>query len=61
VDIRKPRRVQAAAYALLASGYAARHGVVVRHLRIDVVAVELWPAIGPDAGGPVIRHLRGVG
>jgi hypothetical protein len=36
---------------------AAAH---VRAVRVDVIAVELDPAIGPGMGGPSLRHLRGV-
>jgi Holliday junction resolvase-like predicted endonuclease len=28
--------------------------------RLDLVAVDEHPAIGPEAGGPVMRHVRGV-
>jgi putative endonuclease len=61
VDRRKLARVQATAVALLRSDWPAAHGIVGRcSLRLDVVAVDLDPMIGPGAGGPRIRHLRGV-
>lgn len=29
-------------------------------LRVDLVAVEMSPALGPSVGGTVLRYLRGV-
>ncbi len=62
VDARKLARIRATAVALLRSDWPAAHGIVApRLLRFDVVAVDLDPMIGPGAGGPRIRHIRGVG
>ncbi len=60
VDGRKLARTWAAAGALMRSAWPARHGIAARAMRIDVVAVDLRWATGPDMDGPTIRHLRGV-
>jgi putative endonuclease len=61
LDHRKLARLRAAALALLRSGWPRDHGLrAVRAIRLDVVAVDLDPMIGPGAGGPSIRHVRGV-
>jgi putative endonuclease len=61
VDRRKLARVRAAAFELLRTGWPVQHAAG-RHraVRIDVIAIDLDPAIGRGAGGPVVRHLRGV-
>ncbi len=61
VDRRKLGRVLVATWELLRSGWVEERRLDVVRSRVDVVAVELGPMIGPHAGGPVIRHLRGVG
>jgi len=61
VDRRKLARVQQSALALLRGSWRDRVAAAhVRAVRIDVIAVELDPAIGPGMGGPSLRHLRGV-
>jgi Holliday junction resolvase-like predicted endonuclease len=58
---RKLRLVYAAALRLRALGVLPDGLPLSRlPLRVDLVAVEIAPALGPSAGGPVLRHLRGV-
>ena len=61
VDARKLTRLEVAAVDLLRSGWprTARR-THHRVLRIDVVAVDLDPALVRITGRPGIRHLRGV-
>jgi putative endonuclease len=59
VDARKLARLRAATFALLRSDWPMAHGVSSAHTaRIDVIAVRF--DTGCEAGGPQIRHLRGV-
>jgi putative endonuclease len=60
LDHRKLARLRAAALALLRSGWLHEHGLHAVTIRLDVVAIDLDPSIGPGAGGPSIRHVRGV-
>ncbi len=61
LDHRKLARVRAAALALIRSGWAREHGLRgLSAIRLDVMAVDLDPMVGPGAGGPSIRHVRGV-
>lgn len=61
LDHRKLARLRAAAIALVRSGWSREHGIhAIAAVRIDVVAVDLDPHIGPGAGGPSLRHIRGV-
>ena len=59
VDRRKVGRLYRAAAALRAVG-ALPDGASIPALpwRIDLVAVDDAPAIGPGAGGPAFRHIR---
>ncbi|MGC8633944.1 MAG: YraN family protein [Candidatus Limnocylindrales bacterium] len=59
VDRRKVARLYRAAAGLRAMG-ALPGGMPLpmRPWRVDLVAVDDGPAIGPGAGGPAIRHLR---
>jgi putative endonuclease len=61
LDHRKLGRLRAATVALIRSGWARERGLRgVSAIRLDVVAVDLDPTMGPGAGGPKIRHVRGV-
>ena len=61
VDRRKLARLRQAALVLIRSGWPTAMGVRwVRTVRIDVIAVDLAPSIGPGMGGPRLRHIRGV-
>jgi Holliday junction resolvase-like predicted endonuclease len=61
VDPGKLARTYRAAFALLRAGHLPDGTVLPRlQWRVDVVAVEMRPSIGPGIGGPTIRHLRGV-
>jgi Holliday junction resolvase-like predicted endonuclease len=61
VDARKLARLQVAALELLRSGWHRSVGLArPRQLRIDVIAVDLDPALIRITGAPNIRHLRGV-
>ena len=61
VDDRKLRRVYRAALALLRQRQLPDgRALPPLRWRIDVVAVDDHPTIGPLSGGPVVRHLRGV-
>lgn len=61
VDRSKLSRVQAAAFELLRSGWSAgSRAPRTWALRVDVIAVDLDPALARIAGRPVVRHLRGV-
>ncbi len=59
VDRRKVARLYRAAAGLRASG-SLPDGRALPRLpwRVDLVAVDVAPALGPAAGGPAIRHLR---
>jgi putative endonuclease len=57
----KLARTYRAAFAVLRAGHLPDGTALPRlHWRIDLVAVEMRPSIGPGMGGPTIRHLRGV-
>jgi putative endonuclease len=61
VGARKLARIRSAVLELLRSDWAVAHGLARPWVvRIDVVAIDLDPALGPGAGGPAVRHLRGV-
>jgi len=58
---RKLRRTYRAAFTLLHAGTLPGGAALPRlPWRVDVVVVEHRPSLGRDAGGPVVRHLRGV-
>ncbi len=59
VDRRKVARLYRAAAGLRTSG-SLPDGRALPRLpwRVDLVAVDDAPALGPGAGGPEIRHLR---
>ena len=58
---RKLRRTYRAAFALLHAGTLPGGPALPRlPWRVDVIVVEHGPSLGPDTGGPVVRHLRGV-
>jgi Holliday junction resolvase-like predicted endonuclease len=61
VDRRKIARLYRAAASLRASG-ALPDGTPLPRLpwRVDLVALDDAPAIGPGAGGPSLRHIRAV-
>lgn len=61
VRMAKLARTYRAAFDLLRLGRLP-DGTAVPHSpwRVDLVAVEMRPSIGPGMGGPAIRHLRGV-
>lgn len=60
IDGRKLVRIWAGGHAILRSAWPPLEGVVrPRWVRVDVVSVGLHPALGTDAGGPQVRHLRG--
>ena len=60
VDRRKLGRTYRAALSLVRSGWVADQGLPSRiGWRVDVVAVELAPALARDAGGATVRHIRG--
>jgi putative endonuclease len=57
----KLARTYRAAFALLRAGHLPDGTALPRlQWRVDLVAVEMRPSIGPGIGGPTIRHLRGV-
>ena len=59
VDRRKIARLYRAAAGLRAIGTLPDGSALPAHSwRVDLVAVDDAPAIGPGAGGPTIRHLR---
>ena len=59
VDRRKVARLYRAAAGLRAMGTLPDgRPLPVHPWRVDLVAVDDAPAIGPRAGGPAIRHLR---
>ncbi|MCY7416973.1 MAG: YraN family protein [Chloroflexi bacterium] len=61
VDGRKLARNHRAAMTLIHSGWPRQQGLASRvGWRVDVVAVELRPSLGRGAGGPSVRHIRGV-
>jgi putative endonuclease len=61
VDPRKLARIQVAALRLARSGWYRTVGLArPRALRIDVIAVDLDPALGRVTGAPGVRHVRGV-
>jgi len=61
LDHRKLDRLHSASLALLRSGWWRDQGIHAgAPIRLDVVAVDLDPRIGPEAGGTRIRHFRGV-
>jgi Holliday junction resolvase-like predicted endonuclease len=61
LDRRKVARNCRAAMALLRSGWTDRQGLPPGIAwRVDVIAVELAPTLGPGVGGASIRHVRGV-
>ena len=61
IDAAKLARTYRAAFALLRLGRLPDGSALPRSpWRVDVVAVEMRPSIGPGMGGPGIRHLRGV-
>lgn len=61
VDARKLARLRASVAMLLRSGWATGHGLgSVRAVRIDVIAVDLGPRLGPRMGESRVRHVRGV-
>lgn len=58
---RKLRSVYGAALRLRAMGVLPDGRRLPRlPLRVDLVAVEMAPALGPAAGGTLLRHLKGV-
>ncbi len=61
VGTAKLARTYRAAFALLRLGHLP-DGTTLPHAgwRVDLVAVEMRPSIGPGMGGLEIRHLRGV-
>jgi Holliday junction resolvase-like predicted endonuclease len=61
VDVRKLARNYRAAMTLIRSGWLREQGLSTRIAwRVDMVAVELRPALARDVGGPSVRHIRGV-
>jgi len=61
VDRRKLARNHRAAMTLIRSGWRREQGLPTRvNWRVDVVAVELRPALCRDMGGPTVRHIQGV-
>ena len=59
VDRQKVARLYRAAAGLRAIGVLPDGRALPAHpWRVDLVAVDDAPAIGPGAGGPAIRHLR---
>jgi Holliday junction resolvase-like predicted endonuclease len=61
VDEPKLRRVYRAGLALAAAGVLPDgRSLPAGPWRVDLVAVDLHPAIGRAAGGPTMRHLRSV-
>jgi putative endonuclease len=57
----KLQRTYRAALALMHLGRLPAGGRLPRGpWRVDLIAVELAPRLGPSAGGPVVRHVRGV-
>ena len=61
VDSRKLARNHRAAMTLIRSGWPRQQGLTSRiGWRVDVVALELRPALSRDMGGPAVRHIRGV-
>lgn len=61
VDAAKVRRLYRAAAALRAAGRLPDgEGLPRLPWRIDLVAVDDAPSIGPGAGGRSVRHLRGL-
>jgi putative endonuclease len=61
VDGRKLARTYRAAMAVVRSDWVSEHELPTRiPWRVDVIAVELRPSLGRDAGGPTIRHIRAV-
>ena len=58
---RKLRRTYRAAWALLRAGILPDASPLPRcPWRVDVLIVEQRPSLARDAGGPMVRHLRGV-
>ena len=61
VGFRKLARLRAAVGSLLASSWPREHGIdAVTAIRLDVIAVDLEPAVLRIAGEPQVRHIRGV-
>jgi putative endonuclease len=59
VDRRKVSRLYRAMSTLTAVGVLAGGEPLPRlPWRVDLIAIDDGPRIGPGAGGPVIRHLR---
>lgn len=59
VDRRKVARLYRAALGLRHSGQLPDGSPVPPlHWRVDLIAIDDAPAIGPGAGGPAIRHIR---
>ena len=59
MDRRKVARLYRAAAGLRSIGVLPDGRALPAHpWRVDLVAVDDAPAIGPGAGGPAIRHLR---
>ena len=59
VDRRKVARLYRAALGLRRSGVLPDGSPVPElHWRVDLIAIDDAPAIGPGAGGPAIRHVR---
>jgi putative endonuclease len=61
VDRRKVARLYRAAAALRALGSLPNATPLPRLAwRVDLLAIDDGPVIGPGAGGPAIRHLRAI-
>ena len=61
VGTAKLARTYRAEFVLLRLGHLPDGTALPRSgWRVDLVAVEMRPSIGPGTGGPAIRHLRGV-
>jgi putative endonuclease len=62
VDASKLARTYRAAFTLLKLGRLPDGTLLPSsRWRVDLVAVEMRPSIGPGMGGPRVRHLRGIG
>ena len=61
VRVRKVASVYRAALGLVLRGRLPDGAALPRLAwRVDLLAVDGFPSIGDDAGGPRVRHLRGV-
>jgi len=61
IDPRKLRSLYRAARGLVSDGRLPGGRPLPRlRWRVDLVAVDVWPTLGREAGGPAIRHVRGL-